>query len=125
MSSQDSWDWMDIPKEKVINRVVNNKKLKNGSIILMHTGAKHTSGALNEIIKGLKDKGYEFETVGNLVYKDNFMINHEGRQIKKDVKEEKKDDARKTQMEEKIKEKGKEKPAENIEPTFGYSELLY
>ena len=34
-------------------------KVKDGSIVLMHNGAKNTPAALPSIIEGIKDKGYE------------------------------------------------------------------
>lgn len=67
--SADSLDWM---KEKmnapmIIDRVL--KKTHPGAIILMHASdsAPHTPKALPEIIKGLRDKGYEIVTVTELL----------------------------------------------------------
>lgn len=47
----------------------------------MHNGAKYTPGALESVIKGLQDKGYELVPISALLIKDNFHINEEGRQI--------------------------------------------
>ena len=66
--------------ENLINTVVNHKHLGNGSIILCHNGAKYTAQALDSIIKGLKEKGYEIVPISKLIYKKNYQMDHEGRQ---------------------------------------------
>ena len=52
-----------------------------GSIILFHNDAKYTPKILDKIIKGLKEKNYELVPISELIYKENYKINHEGRQI--------------------------------------------
>lgn len=49
----------------------------------MHNGAKHTPEALERVITGLKDKGYELVPISQLIYKGEFIIDHTGRQHKK------------------------------------------
>lgn len=61
--------------------MLNHKALGNGSIILFHNDAKYTPDALDTILKGLKEKGYEIVPISELIYKDNYYLNHEGRQI--------------------------------------------
>ncbi|MFC4736068.1 LysM peptidoglycan-binding domain-containing protein [Bacillus daqingensis] len=63
----DTVDWKGVSKTQIVNKVVNN--VKPGSIVLMHTGAgaSGTPGALPEIIKQLKAKGYKFVTVSELL----------------------------------------------------------
>jgi peptidoglycan/xylan/chitin deacetylase (PgdA/CDA1 family) len=56
----DSLDWKDYGTDAIIKKVLEHKHLGNGSIILMHNGAKYTPAALEAIIMGLKEKGYEF-----------------------------------------------------------------
>ena len=46
----------------------------------MHNGAKYTKDALEEMIIGLKEQGYEFVTVSELIYTENYQMDHEGRQ---------------------------------------------
>ena len=65
----------------MINTVVNHKHLGNGSIILCHNGAKYTAQALDSIIKGLKEKGYEIVPISKLIYTKNYQKDHEGRQF--------------------------------------------
>lgn len=76
----DSLDWKNLTVENITQRVIS--KTRNGSIILMHNNGENTAAALRLIILGLKNKGFDFVCVGELVYKDNFHIDHTGRQIK-------------------------------------------
>jgi len=79
----DSLDWKDYGPESIVNKTVNNKKLGNGSIILMHNGAKFTPEALESVILGLKDKGYEIVPISMLIYTGEYTIDHTGRQLAK------------------------------------------
>ena len=63
--------------------VVDNKHLGKGSIILMHNGAKDTPEALETIIKGLQDQGYEIVPISQLIYTGEYTVDHEGRQFSK------------------------------------------
>lgn len=63
----DSLDWMNPGVDNIIERV--SKKVHPGDIILMHASdtCKQTAAALPEIIKRLKDQGYQFVTVSELL----------------------------------------------------------
>jgi len=63
----DSLDWMNIGTAKIVNRVVS--KAHPGDIILMHASdsAKQTAEALPAIIDQLREKGYQFVTVSDLL----------------------------------------------------------
>ncbi len=61
--------------------VCEHKHLGNGSIILCHNGAKYTADALETMICKLKELGYAFVPVSELIYKDGYHMDHEGRQI--------------------------------------------
>ncbi|MGI6007022.1 MAG: polysaccharide deacetylase family protein [Ruminococcus sp.] len=63
----DSQDWKDYGTNDVISAVCENENLQNGSIILFHGGARYTSDALDTIIPQLKEKGYRFSTVSQLL----------------------------------------------------------
>lgn len=78
----DSLDWKDYGVDSIIKTVTEHKHLGNGSIILCHNGAKYTAQALDTLITTLKGKGYTFVPLSELIYKDNYHLNHEGRQIK-------------------------------------------
>lgn len=81
-SSLDSLDWKEYGAEDEIKRVLNHKNLGNGSIILFHNDAKYTPEALDSIIKGLKEKGYEIVPISELIIRDGYTIDVNGRQIK-------------------------------------------
>ena len=77
----DSLDWKDYGVQSIIDRTALNPELSNGSIILMHNGAKYTKDALETVISTLQSKGYEFVTLSELVYKDHFHMDASGKQI--------------------------------------------
>lgn len=79
--SIDSLDWQDTATvDSIIERVV--KKAENGGIILCHNDADNTPKALPTILKTLKDEGYEFVLIEDLIYKDSYNIDHTGKQLK-------------------------------------------
>lgn len=78
----DSLDWKDYGVDSIIKTVTGHKHLGNGSIILCHNGAKYTAQALDALITGLKEQGYTIVPVSELIYRDKYHLNHEGRQIK-------------------------------------------
>lgn len=80
VSIGDSLDWKEHGVDHEINQVLNHKHLSNGSIILFHNDAKFTPDALDTIIKGLKDKGYELVPISKLIHRENYYMDHEGRQ---------------------------------------------
>lgn len=76
--SIDTLDYNSLTGDEMWNRI--KPKLKNGSIILMHNGTKHTAQSLDMIIRNIKDKGYEIVPVSQLIYVDNYKINANGEQ---------------------------------------------
>lgn len=77
----DSLDWKDnATPDSICQRVTG--KVKNGSIVLFHNDADHTPAALPNILKCLKDEGYEFVFISDLILKDNYEIKHDGTQCK-------------------------------------------
>lgn len=78
----DSLDWQEKGVDHIYNRVVNN--VGNGSIVLFHNNAKYITQALPLILDELIARGYEIVPVSELIYKDNYRIDHTGRQIKND-----------------------------------------
>ena len=78
----DSLDWKDYGVDSIISTVCTNKHLGNGSIILCHNGAKYTADALDTLITNIKGQGYEIVPVSELIYRDGYHMNAEGRQIK-------------------------------------------
>lgn len=78
----DSLDWKDYGVDSIIKTVCEHKNLQNGSIILMHNGAKYTAEALPRVIEGLQAKGYEIVPISKLIHRDNYHLDVTGRQIK-------------------------------------------
>ncbi len=74
----DSLDWKDLSATDIAMRVING--VKSGSIILMHNNGLHTAEAVPIILETLKNKGYTFVPVGELIYRENFTIDGTGRQ---------------------------------------------
>lgn len=75
----DSLDWKDLSSKEIYDRVT--EKVKPGSIVLFHNAAKHTPEALPMIIENLQSKGYSFVPISQLIYKENYEIDHTGKQI--------------------------------------------
>ena len=57
-------------------------KIRNGSIILMHNDTDYTAKRLQKILDTIREEGYEVVPLSELIYEDNYTINHEGRQVK-------------------------------------------
>jgi len=79
----DSMDWKDYGTESIINTVVNNENLSNGSIILCHNGAKYTKDALEPMIIDLIEKGYKIVPISELIYTSDYYIDNDGRQFER------------------------------------------
>lgn len=74
----DSIDWKDPPVTEMVSRVTS--KVQNGSIVLFHSGKQNTPKALPAIIEQLQNEGYSFVTLDELVLKENYYLDHTGRQ---------------------------------------------
>ena len=74
----DSLDWKDLSASDIAMRVING--VKNGSIILMHNNGLHTAEAVPVILETLKNRGYSFVPVGELILRENYVIDGTGRQ---------------------------------------------
>ena len=57
-------------------------KTQSGDILLFHNDTAHTAESLDKILTELENKGFTFLKVSDLIYKDNYTIDHTGRQIK-------------------------------------------
>lgn len=75
----DSLDWKNLSASEIENRVVS--RVRNGSIVLFHNNGLHTADALPNIIRALKEKGYSFVRIDELIYRENFVVDSNGRQI--------------------------------------------
>lgn len=79
--SVDGLDYIETTTTEIYNRIV--PQTQAGDIILLHNGTKLTAKVLPDIIKGLK-ANYELVNVSDLIYKENYTIDHAGRQYKKE-----------------------------------------
>ncbi|MBQ3119128.1 MAG: polysaccharide deacetylase family protein [Clostridia bacterium] len=75
----DSLDWKNLSANEIEKRVTN--RIAPGSIILFHNGAKNTPEALPKILEKLTSAGYKFVKASDLIYKENYTIDHSGKQI--------------------------------------------
>ncbi|MBQ4518420.1 MAG: polysaccharide deacetylase family protein [Clostridia bacterium] len=75
----DSLDWKDLDTQDIVTRVL--KRVKPGSIMLFHNGAKNTPAALPQIIEKLQTDGYKFVTATELLLPEPTAINHQGTQV--------------------------------------------
>lgn len=78
--SVDSLDWKDLDTQQMLDRIV--PKTKSGDILLFHNDTKHTAESLDKILTELENKGFSFSNVSDLIYKDNYTIDHTGKQIR-------------------------------------------
>ena len=76
--SVDSLDYKKLSVDEIFSRVIS--KTENGSILLFHNGVENTPKALRKILEKLKNDGYEFVTVSELIYWENYKIDYSGKQ---------------------------------------------
>lgn len=74
----DTLDWKGGEAPELVAN--GTKRLQNGSIILLHAGAKHTAEALPALIDAVRGAGYEFSPVGDMLLEQPCEIDHTGRQ---------------------------------------------
>ena len=74
----DSLDWKDYDAKTIFKRVTEN--LQPGSIVLFHNAALHTPEALPSILEFMQQNGYTVVPIGQLIYTENYTIDHAGRQ---------------------------------------------
>lgn len=77
--SVDSLDWKDVDAAFIERRVLD--RIGPGDIVLFHNNAEATPQALPRILERLQADGYEIVPISRLIYWDNYLINHEGRQV--------------------------------------------
>lgn len=78
--SVDSLDWKDPGAPQLVKNVTG--KLKPGDIVLFHNNSTDIVQALPAILDFCKEKGYSVVPISELIYKDNYTIDHAGMQKK-------------------------------------------
>ena len=76
----DTLDWKGLSATEIAGRVLSG--VREGSIVLMHNNGEHTLEALPLILEGLKNKGFTCVKIGDMIYRENYTIDHTGRQIR-------------------------------------------
>lgn len=76
--SVDGIDYGDADPNGIIKRTTS--VTKSGDIILLHNGTEHTAKVLPQILEKLS-KTYKFVTVSEMLYTNNFIVDHTGMQI--------------------------------------------
>ena len=76
--SLDSIDWKGLSAGEIYDRTV--PKAESGDILLLHSGAEHTAEALPGVLEGLISRGFEIVPVSELIYHEDYTIDHAGRQ---------------------------------------------
>ncbi|MEG1448759.1 MAG: polysaccharide deacetylase family protein [Oscillospiraceae bacterium] len=77
----DSRDWQNKTKDEIIDNI--SKNAEKGSIIIVHTAKQNTFDAMKELLPLLKESSVEIVPVGELIYTENYVIDHSGKQIQK------------------------------------------
>ena len=76
----DSLDYQGLTVDEIVNRVIS--RVANGSIVLFHNGVENTAPALDKVLTELEKQGYSFVSVNDLIYKEDYYLDHTGRQHK-------------------------------------------
>lgn len=74
--SIDSLDWKGLSAKEIFNRVV--PKAKSGDIVLFHNNSDHVLDALPLVLSALKEQGFEFVTLSELVATEGYTIDNNG-----------------------------------------------
>jgi polysaccharide deacetylase family sporulation protein PdaB len=78
--SVDSIDWQEPDPATIIKRIMD--KTVSGSILLFHNDLENTTQALPEVLTRLRQAGFEFVRTSELIYHEDYRIDHTGRQIR-------------------------------------------
>ncbi len=77
----DSLDWKNLSAAEITKRVTS--RVGPGSIVLFHNAALHTPEALPDILEYLIQNGFTMVAISDLIHKDDYTIDHTGRQFAK------------------------------------------
>lgn len=74
--SIDSLDWKGLSAKEIVERVV--PRAKSGDIVLFHNNSDHVLDALPIVLEGLKNKGFRFVGLSEMVATENFTVDSAG-----------------------------------------------
>lgn len=78
--SIDSLDWKGLGAKDIVERIV--PKAKSGDIVLFHNNSDHVLDALPIVLTALKNKGFRFVALSELVATENYTVDSAGVQHK-------------------------------------------
>lgn len=79
--SIDSLDWKGLGVKAITERIV--PKAKSGDIVLFHNNSDHVLDALPVVLDALKNKGFRFVTLSEMVMTENYYVDSQGIQRKR------------------------------------------
>ena len=80
--SIDSLDWKGLSAKDIVARIV--PKAKSGDIVLFHNNSDHVLDALPLVLEALKNKGFKFVALSQMVLTENYTVDSQGVQRKND-----------------------------------------
>ena len=79
--SIDSLDWKGLGVKDITERIV--PKAKSGDIVLFHNNSDHVLDALPVVLEALKNKGFRFVALSEMVLTENYYVDSQGVQRKR------------------------------------------
>ena len=79
--SIDSLDWKGLGVKEITERVV--PKAKSGDIVLFHNNSDHVLDVLPVILDALRNKGFRFVSLSEMVMTENYFVDSQGVQRKR------------------------------------------
>ena len=79
--SIDSLDWKGLGVKEITSRIV--PKAKSGDIVLFHNNSDHVLDALPVVLDALKNKGFKFVPLSEMVMMENYYVDSLGVQRKR------------------------------------------
>lgn len=79
--SVDSLDWKGLSASEIAGRVTS--KADKGDIVLFHNNSDNILNGLKSVLEFYAQKKIEIVPIGDLIYYNDYWINHQGTQIKK------------------------------------------
>ena len=79
--SIDSLDWKGLGVKDITERIV--PKAKSGDIVLFHNNSDHVLDALPVVLEALKNKGFSFVALSEMVLTENYYVDSQGVQRKR------------------------------------------
>ena len=79
--SIDSLDWKGLGVKAITERIV--PKAKSGDIVLFHNNSDHVLDALPVVLDALKNKGFRFVALSEMVMTENYYVDSQGIQRKR------------------------------------------